>query len=138
MGVCSKYGDKLRWRKQPVIKMWQEINVFLQVLTGMNKWVKAFKYLGSALYSREIKYRFKAWNLGYYSVQRRLSLRMSKKSKIRIYKTILRYLLYGPNVCTFQCSLQLSSEDAELVRKVLQLYPCVIHRKVSRFRTLAS
>jgi len=64
--------------------------------------VKTFKYLGSLLKNQnsiqeEIKYRLKAGNSCYYSVQTLLSYRLlSKNLKIKIYKTIiLPVVLYG-------------------------------------------
>ena len=61
-----------------------------------------FKYLGSLLTNQnsiqeEIKYRIKAGNSCYYSVQTLLSSRLlSKNLKIKIYKTIiLPVVLYG-------------------------------------------
>ena len=63
--------------------------------------VEEFKYLGTSLTSKnyiqeEIKSRLKGGNAYYYSVQNLLSSSLlSKKLKIKIYRTIILPILYG-------------------------------------------
>ena len=70
-------------------------NQHIKICSNSYEKVKTFKYLGSLLTNQnsiqeEIKYRLKAGNACYYSVQTLLSSRLlSKILKIKIYKTII-------------------------------------------------
>ena len=77
-------------------------NAHIKIGSNSYEKVKTFKYLGSLLTNQnsireEIKFRLKAGNSCYYSVQTLLSSRLlSMNFKIKIYKTIiLPVVLYG-------------------------------------------
>jgi sorting nexin-29 len=89
--------------------------------------VQSFKYLGSLLTesnenSLEIKERIKAGNKAYYSMQHLLKSRLlSRKSKIRIYRTVLRpVVMYASEtwVMTTKDEYMLNCWERKILRRI--------------------